>query len=150
MAHYFRRKLAHLSETELEMRIEETLKFLVIAPLCSGSVPVTQEIDEIWHYWILQTQEYDSLCSSMPTPGFIHHSSNAFIEYFDEKAAPYSNLLSDVRMLAAYLENYGPFEESRVKYWKLASDLCEGHGWSVDQLNDWLGSNRSTQVAMSA
>ena len=39
-----------------------------------------KEVDEIWHYWILETQQYEALCLSLPIPGFIHHSSNAFLE----------------------------------------------------------------------
>jgi hypothetical protein len=35
-----------------------------------------------------------------------------------------------------------------VKYWKLACELCEGHGWSVDQLNDWLSSNPPDREAI--
>src|SRR5258708_1342495 len=66
MAQYFGRKLPHLAPDELEARIEETLKFLMLASQCTGSIPVTGDIDEIWHYWILQTQQYDALCAALP------------------------------------------------------------------------------------
>jgi hypothetical protein len=142
MQHYFARKLPHLSDAELNIRIEETLKFLAIAPQCSGSIPVSKEIDEIWHYWILQTQEYEQLCLLLPTAVFIHHSSNAYMESVDSKLSGHDSLLSHVKMLAAYVANYGPFEESRVKFWTLASELCEKCHWSTHDLNAWLTERR--------
>jgi hypothetical protein len=62
MLHYFRKKFSQLTEAELRARIEETLKFLAISTYCSGAIPVSREIDEIWHYWILQTKEYEQKC----------------------------------------------------------------------------------------
>lgn len=140
MLHYFRKKILHLTDAELQARIEELLKFLGIATFCSGAIPVSRDIDEVWHYWILQTQEYEALCSSLPGGKFIHHTSNDYVEYFDKDVGRHDNLRLDVKMLATYFANYGPFEESRAKYWLLASHLIERHGWSVEQLNDWLAS----------
>jgi hypothetical protein len=141
MWHYLRKKVPHLSDMELEVRAEETLKFLGIATYCSGAIPVSKEIDEIWHYWILQTQEYKALCRAMHGQEFIHHSSNDYLEYADTNVRSRNSLLSDVRMLATYFSNYGPFYEPRVKYWLLASYLCEKRNWSVHQLNAWLTSS---------
>lgn len=143
MLHYFRKKLWLLGEAELRARIEETLKFLAIANYCSGAIPVSRDIDEVWHYWILQTQEYEALCSSLPGGKFIHHTSNDYIEYFDEDVGKHDNLAMDVKMLATYVANYGPFEEDRVRYWLLASHLVEKCGWKLAQLNDWLASEPS-------
>lgn len=141
MRHYFKKKFSHLPEAELHARIEETLKFLAIATYCSGAIPVSREIDDIWHYWILQTQEYQELCLSLQGRKFIHHTSNDYVEYFDEDIGKHDNLQLDIKMLAIYVTNYGPFEESRVKYWLLASHLVEKRGWNLQQLNDWLASS---------
>ena len=141
MLHYFQKKFRQLPEAELRARIEETLKFLAISTYCTGAIPVSRDIDEIWHYWILQTQEYEALCLSLPGGKFIHHTSNDYIEYFDGDIGKHDNLPLDVKMLATYVANYGPFEESRVKYWLLASHLVENCGWEIQQLNDWLTSS---------
>jgi len=141
MLHYFQKKLSQLPEAELRVRIEETLKFLAIATYCSSSIPVSRDIDEIWHYWILQTQEYEGLCLSLSEGKLIHHTSNDYIEYFDKNIGKHDNLSSDVKMLATYVANYGPFEENRVKYWLLASYLVEKCGWEIQALNDWLASS---------
>jgi hypothetical protein len=144
MLHYFRKKISPLPETELRIRIEETLRFLAIATFCTGAIPVSREIDEIWHYWILQTQEYEALCLTLPGGTFIHHTSNDYTECFDRDIGKRDNLPLDVKMLATYVANYGPFEECRVKYWLLASYLVEKCGWPIQDLNEWLTANRQS------
>jgi hypothetical protein len=141
MLHYFRKKLANLSENELRVRLEETLKFLALARFCTGPIPISSEIDEIWHYWILQTQQYRQVCCFLPGGEFLHHSSNAYIECFDPEVGSRDNLRSDVLMLATYVANFGPFEHDRFKYWMLARHLIENCGWTLNELNSWLASD---------
>jgi hypothetical protein len=136
---YFQRKLPDVPPAELDVRIEETLKFLNIAVYCNGSIPVTQEIDDIWHLWILETKEYNRLCASLQGREYIHHSSHVYAQCGDDAAGPPENdLEEDVAMLATYVRNYGSFEASRVRYWRLAAHLVEKCGWRVEGLNDWL------------
>jgi hypothetical protein len=136
---YFVRKFSDVPREELLARIEEALKFLFICEQCDGSIPVTQEIDDIWHAWILQTQEYLVLCSRLPTGEFIHHSSNDYLVSIDPQVNERDNLACDVRMLAAYVAHFGGFADDRVQHWKLATSLVTDLGWTVEQLNDWLG-----------
>jgi hypothetical protein len=135
---YFKSKLPELPDHELLARIEETLKFLYIASECTGPIPVSRDIDEIWHYWILQTKEYASLCELLPTGTVIHHSSNEYLRYFDQTIGQSSDLALDVKMLALYVGNFGPFETGRTHYWLLATHLVQRCGWTTQQLNDWL------------
>jgi hypothetical protein len=142
---YFERKLSDVSAAEVGVRIEETLKFLNMATYCHGNIPVSQEIDDIWHYWILETNEYQKLCASLQGGRFIHHSSNVYAECSGEgNGAPKNDLEQDVAMLGNYVLNYGPFEEDRVKYWLLAAHLVDNCGLSVDQVNDWLTSGTAS------
>jgi len=138
MLHYFQCKFADLQADELQARIEETLKFLFISHECTGAIPVNREIDAIWHAWILQTREYSSLCERLPARSFIHHSSNDYLRYFDPSVGERDDLMQEVKMLALYVANFGPFEASRTKYWLLANHLLERRRWSVGELNDWL------------
>jgi hypothetical protein len=138
MKHYFAKKLSPISTSEVRIRIEETLKFLNIATYCHGNIPVSKEIDEIWHYWILETKEYQKLCSSLQGRKFLHHSSNDYLEHFDKNIETRNGLTQNIAMLATYVLNYGPFEKKRLKYWPLAAHLVEKSGWSVRQLNRWL------------
>ncbi|HEX6679907.1 MAG TPA: hypothetical protein VF063_04605 [Gaiellaceae bacterium] len=145
---YFVRKMPDVSPAEVGVRIEEALKFLNIATYCHGSIPVTKEIDNIWHLWILETREYEKLCASLPGGTFIHHSSNVYAECSGDGAhAPTNDLEEDVAALGNYVLNYGPFEPERIRYWLLAAHLVDKCGLTVSQLNDWL---RSGIPALSA
>ena len=138
MLQYFTRKLSHLAPQLVLVQVEEALKFLMLADECTGAIPVSKEIDEIWHYWILQTQEYMELCELLPTGNYIHHSSNDYGVYFDSTINERANLELDIKMLALYVKNFGPFERNRIQYWLLAKHLVNKCGWSLQELNDWL------------
>jgi hypothetical protein len=138
MASYFGRKFPEVEPSELMVRICEALKFLFISSECRGSIPVTKDIDEIWHAWILQTQEYMQLCSLLPAGDYIHHCSNDYLAFFDDPSEATGDLADAVRMLALYVHHFGPFDPRRTRYWRYASHLVDRCGWSVDELNDWL------------
>ena len=143
MSHYLGRRFADLADDELKLRIEETLRFLFISHECTGAIPVSKEIDEIWHAWILQTQEYMALCEKLPTGRYIHHSANDYLSYFDPLVGERDSLEQDVRMLALYVANFGPFDERRAAHWLFARHLMQRCGWAVSALNEWLLSEPS-------
>ena len=147
---YFEKKLPDVPPAEVGIRIEEALKFLNMATYCHGNIPVSKEIDDIWHLWILETREYDKLCSLLHGRQFVHHSSNAFAACADgDGEVPQNDLDEEVAMLANYVLNYGPFEEERIKYWPFAAHLVNS-GFTVDQLNDWLQSGVAGTVTEPA
>lgn len=135
---YFRRKLPDVPADEVRRRIEETLKFLNMAVYCSGAIPVVRELDDIWHYWILETREYERLCAQLHGRRFIHHASNDFAECRGEDTGDDDDLERDVEALATYVRNYGPFQPDRVRYWRLAAHLVDNCGMTVEHLNAWL------------
>ena len=140
MKHYFERKLADLSSAEAAARIEELLKYLNMTAHSHGSIPVNDEIDVVWHLWVLKTKEYAQLCRKLEGGKFIHHSSNDYEEYADRdvKERPV-DLQRAMAILRSYVVNYGPFEADRVKYWPVAEQVIQQLGWTVDRLNAWLG-----------
>jgi hypothetical protein len=141
MKYYFDRKLAPLPSEEVDARIEELLKYLNMALHSHGGIPFSDEIDDVWHYWILQTKEYAALCRKLDGGKFIHHSSNDYEEFLDAHVRERSiDLNRAVSLLSSYVLNYGPFEASRVKYWPAAAQLIKLLGWSVDRFNAWLAS----------
>jgi hypothetical protein len=144
MEFYFERKLASLRPDEVRVRIEEALKFLNMACHCNGDIPVSTEIDEVWHYWILETVEYQALCSKLQSNSFLHHSSNDYALFNDPGAKDRKiERNMGVAILASYVMNYGPFTADRVKYWPFAARLMEILGWDLGQLNEWLQSKQS-------
>jgi hypothetical protein len=145
---YFRKKLPDVAATEVLRRIQEALKFLNMAIYCEGNIPVTQQIDDIWHLWILETKEYAKLCASLEGHEFLHHCSNTYAECDPEAVStPANSLEQDVAMLGNYVLNYGPFEDDRVKYWLLADHLVSKCGMTTDQLNKWLMSGAAATTA---
>jgi hypothetical protein len=140
MAYYFERKLAPLPKAEVDARVEELLKYLNLATHSHGGIPFSDEIDDVWHLWIMQTKQYMQLCMKLQGGRFIHHSSNDYEEYVDKdlRQRPI-DLQRAVALLRAYVVNYGPFEAERVRYWTVAARVMEQLGWTVDRLNAWLG-----------
>jgi hypothetical protein len=136
---YFRRKLPDIGEDEVRARLEETLKFLFIASACSGATPVTREIDEVRHLWILHTAECAPLREA-PENGACGHFRGS------PEAVGNRGPREDVKMLALYVRNFGPLDPARVKYWLLATELMR-RGWSVGEINDWLGARDVANLA---
>ena len=141
MKFYFDRKLTPLPTQQVNVRIEEMLKYLNMAFYWVGEIPVAEEIDEVWHYWILETAEYERLCQKLYGGVFFHHSSHDYAAYIDPDVKSHNiDLPLGVSILSAYVLNYGPFEPDRVKYWPVAIQLMQRLDWNLDQLNDWLSS----------
>jgi hypothetical protein len=142
LKHYFLKKLAPLPSDEVDVRVEETLKFLNMATYITGNIPVSKEIDDLWHYWILETQEYRKLCMRLHGGKFLHHTSNDYLAFADpDVSAQVLDLEQEVAILSSYVLNYGPFEPKRVKYWPIAERLLHQRGWHIEALNAWLSSS---------
>jgi hypothetical protein len=141
MKYYFDKKLSHLCSEEVDVQIEELLKYLNMAVYCNGDIPFSKEIDEVWHYWILETSEYQVLCDKLHGRGFFHHTSNDYTEFTDKEVkARKPDLQRNLDILASYVLNYGDFQEDRVRYWPMAKRLLEMFDWTVIELNVWLHS----------
>lgn len=138
MRNYFRSRFAGVPDAELDLRIEEALRFLFISHECKGSIPVSRDIDDIWHAWILQTQEYFALCERLPAGRYIHHSSNDYLRHFDSLIGEQEDLHEAVRMLALYVANFGPFDERSAGHWLLVRHMLTRWGWTLPEINDWL------------
>jgi hypothetical protein len=136
MMYYFHKKLAPLAPAVVDARIEEVLKFLNLAAHSPGAIPVSKEIDDVWHYWVLETAEYEALCRKLPGGRFLHHSSNEYAEFHDPRAKEKEiDPVVQISYLGSYVKSYGPFERDRVGYWPFALRLMEMFGWSLDELN---------------
>jgi hypothetical protein len=139
MKHYFDRKLAPLSSDQVDVRIEETLKFLNMAHHGRGGVPVTDELDEVWHYWILETMEYEKMCSKLAGGRKIHHTGNHYLEYADKDLKVLQVSPEDgVAVLLSYVQNYGPFEPDRTQFWPYADAVMKWKNWDAAALTCWL------------
>ena len=136
MEQYFARKLPTVGATDLRRRIAECLKGLTVMRLSPGDILFSEEIDAVWHYWILETAEYAALCDKLGGE-FIHHSSHDY-----PATAQTQGGLDAVRRLivffAIYVSRFGPLEAERLVYWPALATLLEVSGWSLDFTNRLL------------
>ena len=73
MLAHLSKKLAKLPAYDIDLRVQELLKFLALAGrIEAGPLPISPELDELWHLFILETQEYASICAKLGN--FIHHT----------------------------------------------------------------------------
>ena len=141
MKFYFDRKLTPLSSDEINARIEEMLKYLNMSIHDRGEIPFSPDIDEVWHYWILETQEYALLCQKLHGGHFIHHTSIDYVMHAQpEAAAAEFDLVRGLGVLSSYVLNYGPFAADRVQYWPLVQQLMKHLSLDLEALNAWLAS----------
>jgi hypothetical protein len=146
MEAYFLKKLSKsFSPDEIRVQIVELLKGLSIYHNCKGGIPFSEEIDEVWHLWILQTLQYAELCEKLPGKKFLHHSSvdyiNKAIPADDGREIEMFSSFEIERLLsffASYVYNFGSLEEPVMKYWPKAQLLQEAQDLSLQQFNDYL------------
>ncbi|MEU4211772.1 hypothetical protein AB0F13_17495 [Streptomyces sp. NPDC026206] len=94
-------------------------------------LPVEQDIDEIWHYLILQTREYRALCEErLPGRFFIHHRSIAYEDYQQEPGREQA-LEEALRWIPLYVREFGPFDEGALPHWTIVRFLHERMNMSL-------------------
>ncbi|MFF8657319.1 glycine-rich domain-containing protein [Streptomyces huasconensis] len=97
-------------------------------------LPVEQDIDEIWHYLILQTREYRELCEQrLPGGHFIHHRSIAYDAY---QSAPGRERAAEeaLRWIPLYTAAFGPFDEHALPHWTVVRFLHDELGLSLAEI----------------
>lgn len=151
--YYLHKKLAPVAPSEIDIRTEELLKYLAMSKHCNGDIPFNEEIDEVWHLWILETQEYSALCQKIngTQNSYIHHSSSDYLEFSNPDIK--TKLLDADRLfniLLSYVHNYGPFAAERVIYWPLAKSIMQSSHWQIDQFNEWLRTIINEQSTLCA
>lgn len=134
---YIFTKFKNESET-LSARFEELLKFLYLSSKYSELkctfIPVTQEVDELWHALILQTAYYQRLCATLPGGRMIHHESMSFNDY--KSTIPRNKLVDEMlQWISLYAKNFGDIHEDRLKYWFFIKVIKQALNISLDELN---------------
>ncbi|MGW6589027.1 MULTISPECIES: hypothetical protein [Streptomyces] len=126
----FRDKAPEAPPGFVERQVTECLRYLYLVSLhrdrLSGLfLPVEQEIDEIWHYLILQTREYRALCEErLPGRFFINHRSIAY-ENYQEGPGRERALEEALRWIPLYRQEFGPFDEGALPHWTMVRFLHE-------------------------
>jgi hypothetical protein len=133
---FMRQKFSSLDTATFELRYRELLKFLYLrSKYGKGFIPVTVEVDDMWHEFILQTQAYYDLCMALPGKHFIHHNTVALDEYADQRGK--DEVITDLLdWIPKYVKDFGPFTEESAQYWMIANFLQEEMQLSLQQMNE--------------
>ncbi|MDG4825071.1 hypothetical protein O7635_24750 [Asanoa sp. WMMD1127] len=135
-----REEFSDRSPVALGVQVEECLRFLSIASELGGCfIPLSKEVDEIWHALVVQTRSYARLCESLPGGTFVHHESlklSAYIEAVGRTAA----VREFVAWIPRYVSRFGEFTEERAQYWRVCTFLRDELGLSLPEINE-LGRN---------
>ncbi|MFI9240644.1 hypothetical protein [Streptomyces sp. NPDC053079] len=123
----------------VERQVTECLRYLYLVSrhqeqLSGLFLPVEQDIDEIWHYLILQTREYRLLCEErLPGGFFIHHRSIAYEEYQQEPGREQA-LEEALRWIPLYVREFGPFDEGALPHWTIVRFLHQQMDMSLQEI----------------
>jgi hypothetical protein len=106
------RKLPEIPAPLLEIQLAEFLRFIELAAHTRARrLPISVELDAIWHVFILETREYANLCAQ--AGGFVHHTTISDTVLDDQQ----SDLDDDLEFVVAYVGRYGGFTEAAIPFW---------------------------------
>lgn len=101
------------------------------------SLPGSTDMDRVWHYFILETREYQRLCAKIRPGSFFHHSGAAKDDH--KSTLTKEELLEEqLTFLASYLATFGEFTDDTAPCWAVAQELMRRNGWTVAELNEFL------------
>lgn len=119
----------------LNEQVIECLKYLAIVSMTPGRrIPVTPEVDDVWHELIVQTKPYSRLCADLPGGEFIHHESITPVVYA-ERVGGHEFVAEFVQWIPDYVHNFGEFTEESAQHWTVCAFLRTTMGLSLDQIN---------------
>ncbi|WP_407285588.1 hypothetical protein [Streptomyces sp. BP-8] len=136
---HFTAKDPELSPEFVTRQVTECLRYLYLVSrhrdrLGGLFLPVEQEIDEIWHYLILQTREYRALCEErLPGRFFIEHRSIAYEDYQQEPGREQA-LEEALRWIPLYCREFGPFDEGALPHWTIVRFLHQQMNLSLSDI----------------
>ncbi|MFJ6695365.1 hypothetical protein ACIQM4_04745 [Streptomyces sp. NPDC091272] len=140
---HFAAKTEH-PRAQVEHQVRECLRYLYLLSrhpdrLGGLFLPVEQEIDEIWHFLILQTREYRELCETrLPGGHFIHHRSIAYTDYQDGDRADTGRRVAAeeaLRWIPLYTAAFGPFDADALPHWTIVRFLHREMGMSLADIS---------------
>jgi hypothetical protein len=140
MLSYFQAKMPDVSCEVLVRRLCELIKYLMLVPFSPGRILFGKDIDDVWHYWILQTWQYAQLCEKLPGKSFRHHSSMDYEETAEvaDRVTISDALQRVLSFFISYYRNFGPMTKDRLDCWPALQRIVLEVGWDLDELNDFL------------
>jgi len=126
----------NINQDEINIRIAEFLKFIYIQSMHdSGFIPVTDEVDQIWHEYILQTREYQALCMDLPGEKFVHHQTITLADY-SKRHNRVDLIQGMLNWIPDYYTHFGEFTEQSAQYWMIVDFLSKELNLTLPQINN--------------
>ena len=142
------RRVPGVAASQLQLRVAEFLKFLQLAACMNARhLPISAEIDEVWHAFILETRVYAALCEQ--AGGFVHHTAKEA----DPGSTTLRQLDDDLAFVVAYLEHFGEFPKAALPLWPALNRLSAHLGVSIDELGHFaraLGQEKAGLLVANA
>lgn len=148
---YLYAKNPHQSPTETRQQTEECLRYLYLSGFVHGSVPISREVDHIWHLLILETKYYLALCQRLPGGYFRHHSSHDFPNKTRlaktrlvvpdpslRQRSGSSEASRNLSWLLSYVANFGDFTLDTIRYWPYAIGILQQLNLNICDFNKKL------------
>lgn len=136
-------------ERTLDGQIIECLKYLALVSMTPGRrIPVTPEVDDVWHELIVQTAPYSRLCADLPGGKFVHHESITPVAYA-ERVGGHEFAAEFVQWIPDYVHNFGDFTDETAQHWTVCDFLQRTMGRSLGQINQ-LGRDNRPAVTISS
>ena len=124
--------------------LTELMKYLYLVSkypktLSATFIPITQEVDDMWHQMILQTRYYPQICERLPGKRFVHHESMPFESYISEHEQ--QNLVHEIlRWVPYYVKTFGDIQPTSMKYWWFFNTIIDVQKLELNKLNE-MGRN---------
>jgi hypothetical protein len=133
----------------LDVQLVECLKYLAIVSMTPGRrIPVTPDVDVVWHELLLQTSQYRSLCRSFPGGGFLDHES-IDPESYNERVGDHAFVTEWLQWVPDYVQSFGDFTEQTAQHWNVVRFLTDEIGLSLDDVNS-LGRASAAEAVVPA
>lgn len=133
-----RERISLESNESFDFLLEEFLKFISIQSITDPKfIPVNSDVDEIWHEFILQTNEYERFCKEiLPGKRFIHHGSIGLSDYGSRESLGSEDLYRHCfEWLGLYAIHFGEFNSRQLKVWTALEFLTTEVNLSLDEIN---------------
>ena len=140
MEKYFYKKFNYQNIEYIKIEICELLKFLTMCHNIYGDIPFNDEIDEVWHLWILQTLQYRELMDKLPGKIFINHCSNDYEDERKEQESEEVKINKQISYLVSYVYNFGDFTLQTAQFWPMVDILMQNMSLNLSDLNKYLRS----------
>lgn len=126
-------RLEHWTDSDRLIAVREYERFFALAVNFKKTLdlPVSKEIDQIWHYCILSTQEYFDTCRRFGTD-YLHHEPRIGSSV---TLPPEQKAKHDLEWILSYVQNFGKFDAEAIRCWPVINRMCSKSGWTLADFN---------------